>query len=330
MFLKKIKKASMFFLLTLFILPQYTLAYSDKVYVGGENIGIEIKTNGVLIVGSYLVDGKDLSKEAGLETGDLILKLNGEEVTDIENMVSLITNSNDNQVKVTYKRDNDIKTTTLTIIKDENNIYKTGLYVKDSITGIGTLTFIDPESKIFGALGHEVADSKTGIMLEVKEGKIFSSTVTSIDRSDSGNPGCKNASLDTDDQKGTITENTASGIFGTYSDEISKEKLYNVANEDQIKKGEATILTVTESNEIKEYKIQILKIDKDENSLKNILFEITDEELLERTGGIVQGMSGSPIIQGDYIVGAVTHVVVNNPKRGYGIFITKMLEESEN
>lgn len=330
MFYKKIKKTSILFLLSFFIFPINLLAYSDKIYAGGENIGIEIKTKGVLVVGSYLVDGVDLCKSSGLEAGDILLKIDNQEIANIDEMVSQISNTEKDYVEVTYKRENKTNETKLKIVKDENNIYKTGLYVKDSITGIGTLTFVDPNTKLFGALGHEVADSTTGIMLEVKEGKIFSSTVTSIDRSDAGSPGSKNATLNTEDTLGSIDENTESGIFGTYTETFSKENLYTVADINDIKKGKASILTVTEDNKIEEYEIEILKIDKDKSSQKNILFEIKDTALLEKTGGVVQGMSGSPIIQGEYIIGAVTHVVVNHPNRGYGIFITTMLEEAEN
>ncbi len=330
MFFKKIKKASFLFLLTFFILPNSIFAYSEKIYAGGENIGIEIKSNGVLIVGSYLVDGKDLCKEANLEAGDIIVKVNGNQIDSIDQMVAIISSTNGGSVSISYMRDEKMYETELPVIKDKNNIYKTGLYVKDTITGIGTLTFVDPNTKRFGALGHEVADSKTGVMLEVREGKIFSSTVTSIDRSDTGTPGSKNADLHQNDEKGTILENTNSGIFGTYSDAYSKQQLYKVASPDEIKKGSATILTVTSNEKIETYEIEILKVTKEGDTLKNILFEIKDKELLEKTGGIVQGMSGSPIIQGDYIIGAVTHVVVNNPERGYGIFITTMLEEAEN
>lgn len=329
MFLKKIKKASFLFLLTFFILPNSIFAYSDQIYAGGENIGIEIKSNGVLIVGSYLVDGKDLCKEANLEAGDIIIKVDGKTIENIDQMVEMISKANEEKVSISYKRDGKVYETELSVVKDEKNIYKTGLYVKDTITGIGTLTFVDPNTKRFGALGHEVADSKTGIMLEVKEGKIFSSTVTSIDRSDTGTPGSKNADLHQNDQKGTILENTSSGIFGTYGENYSKSKLYKVAHPNQIQKGSAQILTVTADEKIETYEIEILKVMPDSDTLKNILFEIKDKELLEKTGGIVQGMSGSPIIQGDYIIGAVTHVVVNNPEKGYGIFITKMLEEAE-
>lgn len=318
------------FLLSFFILTNSISAYSEEIYAGGENIGIEIKSDGVLIVGSYLVNDVDLSKEANLQAGDTIIQVNGEKVNNIDEMVAIISKAQEESVQITYEREGKEYVTTLPIVKDENNIYKTGLYVKDTITGIGTLTFVDPGTKKFGALGHEVADSKTGVMLEVREGKIFSSTVTSIDRSDAGTPGSKNAQLHQEDELGNIAENTTSGIFGTYEQNYTKEKLYKVATPDQVKKGSAEILTVTSDEQIQTYEIEILKVSYNDDNLKNILFEIKDKELLEKTGGIVQGMSGSPIIQGDFIIGAVTHVVVNSPEKGYGIFITTMLEEAEN
>ena len=168
-------------------------------------------------------------------------------------------------------------------------------------------------------------------MLEVKDGKIFDSSVTNIERSENGNPGSKNADFNFDEANGKILENTESGIFGKYTKELPDKKKYKVAKFEDIKLGNAKIMTVLEGNNIKEYNINIIELNnKKDQKTKNILFEVTDEELLKKSGGIVQGMSGSTIIQGDYIVGAVTHVVVDNPAKGYGILITNMLEEAEN
>ena len=221
-------------------------------------------------------------------------------------------------------------TTNLKLSKTEDNVYKTGLYVKDSITGVGTLTFIDPNTKLFGALGHEIIEKNTGQRLEIKDGKIYGSSVTGITRSDIGKPGEKNAKYDSSKVFGTVSENTSSGIFGKYTTDIPDKKLFAVAKEENVKTGKASILTVIDGNTIESFDINILRINNNGNSTKNILFEIIDEKLLKDTGGIVQGMSGSPIIQDDYIIGAVTHVVVDDPSKGYGIFITKMLEEAEN
>lgn len=328
--LKKFRKAKFLLLLSFFIMPFPALAYSNYLIPGGENIGIQIQSKGIIIVGTYETNGTNSADASGLKAGDRIFKINGKNVATIDEMASEISRIGSTSIEVSYLRDGKQKTTSLTIFKDENGVYKTGLYVKDSITGIGTLSFIDPETKIFGALGHEILERSTGQMLEVKEGRIFDTNVTTIDRSERGTPGSKNAELEYDDVKGNIKENTKSGIFGTYTEELPNKKTYKVASPSEVKTGEAKLLTVVKNKEVKEYSINILKVSQNDPENKNILFEITDEELLNTTGGVVQGMSGSSIIQGDYIVGAVTHVVIDNPKRGFGILITKMLEEAEN
>ena len=330
MFFKKIKNNILLTLIfTLLIIPNYALAYSDYIVAGGENIGIELNSKGVVIVGTYEVNGINPAKEANLRAGDKIIKINNKDVINIEEMLKVIENiNNKSNVKITYLRGNKTNDTSLKLSKSSDNIYKTGLYVKDSISGVGTLTFIDPNTKLFGALGHEIIEKNTGQKLEIKDGKIYNSTVTGITRSDIGKPGEKAARYDSSDIFGNVKENTTSGIFGNYTSTIPDKKLYKVAKEDEVKTGNATIFTVIDGNTIESFAINILRINK--NTTKNILFEITDSRLLKNTGGIVQGMSGSPIIQDNFIVGAVTHVVVDDPTKGYGIFITTMLEEAEN
>ena len=330
MFFKKIKNNILLTLIfTLLIIPNYALAYSDYIVAGGENIGIELNSKGVIIVGTYEVNGINPAKEANLRAGDKIIKINNKDVINIEEMLKVIENiNNKSNIKITYLRGNKTNDTSLKLSKSSDNIYKTGLYVKDSISGVGTLTFIDPNTKLFGALGHEIIEKNTGQKLEIKDGKIYSSTVTGITRSDIGKPGEKAARYDSSDIFGNVKENTTSGIFGNYTSTIPDKKLYKVAKEDEVKTGNATIFTVIDGNTIESFAINILRINK--NTTKNILFEITDSRLLKNTGGIVQGMSGSPIIQDNFIVGAVTHVVVDDPTKGYGIFITTMLEEAEN
>ena len=330
MFFKKIKNKLLLTLLLL-IIPSITLAYSDYVIAGGENIGIELKSSGIIIVGTYEVSGNNPAKEAGLQNGDRIIKINNQEVTNIESMLKYIESlSSKNNIEITYIRGTKENTTTLSLDKDENNVYKTGLYVKDSITGVGTLTFIDPNTKLFGALGHEIIEKNTGQKLEIKDGKIYSSTVTGVTRSDVGKPGEKNAKYDSTKTFGNIKENTTNGIFGSYTSNIPNKKLYQVGKIEDTTIGSAKILTVIDGDTVEEFDINILKVNKDSSISKNFLFEVTDEKLLKATGGIVQGMSGSPIIQNDYIIGAVTHVVVDDPTKGYGISIVKMLEEAEN
>lgn len=331
MFKKKKLAMLLLLLLTNIILPLNVFAYSDYILAGGQNIGIELDSKGVIIVGTYEVDNANPAEDANLKTGDKIVGINNQAVSSITEMIEAIENSsNGNVITINYIRANEEKTTELKLIKDKDEVYKTGLYVKDSISGVGTLTFIDPNTKIYGALGHEIIEKTTGQKLEIKDGKIYSSTVTSITPSNEGNPGEKNARYDTNNIFGNITENSTSGIFGNYTSNIPDSKLYKVAKPDETKLGKASILTVTSGEDIKEYEINILKINKNDQGVKNMLFEITDNELLKVTGGIVQGMSGSPIIQGDNIIGAVTHVVVDDCTKGYGIFITNMLEEAEN
>jgi stage IV sporulation protein B len=320
------KQKTSLILLLLIIIPIQVFAYSDYIIPGGETIGIEMTTNGVVVVGTYEIDGKNPAKDAGIKIGDIITAVDGNSISSIDELVETINTSKDSSL-ITYLRDEEEYETNLQITS-EDGVSKTGLYVKDSITGIGTLSYIDPETHIYGALGHEIIESNTGQMLEVKDGKIVDSEVTNIERSSVGSPGSKSAQLEYDQVKGNILENTKSGIFGKFEESLPNKKTYKVAKPEDIKKGEAKILTVIDGQEVGEYTINILKLSKDEN--KNILFEITDQTLLEKTGGIVQGMSGSPIIQGEYIIGAVTHVVVDDPTKGYGIYITNMLEEGEN
>lgn len=322
------------FLLALLIIPTNIYAYSKYIIPGGQTIGIEVESKGILVVGFYKVNDVYIGKEAGFEIGDSILKINNEEVTSIENMVNIVNKQSENEatrsnpLEVTIERNHKTSTLSLNMVCDNSNICKTGLYVKDEITGIGTLTYIDPNSKIFGALGHEILEKTTGEKFEIKDGKIFKADVTSTTRSETGNPGEKNATYDKNVVYGNIRYNKTAGIFGLYNATFPNNDKLEVANSEEIKTGKATIRTVLNENEIKEYEINILKIDKSPD-IKNILFEITDPTLLEKTGGVIQGMSGSPIIQNNKIIGAVTHVIVSDTKKGYGIFITTMLEEGE-
>ena len=322
-----VKKYLQGFFLTLLLLPITAFAYPKVLLPGGENIGISIQTNGIIVAGIYEVNNHYPATKAGIKPGDIITSVNKKQVFTIDDMVSVINQTTTNQMEVEYLR-NQKKYNTVLELENTDGVIKTGLYVKDSVMGIGTLSFIDPATKTYGALGHEITEKNTGILLEVKNGKIFSSSVTKIDRSSEGIPGSKNALFDQNTIKGTIEKNTHSGIFGTYQEELTNKKEYKVAIPADIKLGEAKMLTVIEKEEVKEYEINILKLNQSDDN-KNILFEKTDAELLEKTGGVVQGMSGSTIIQGDYIIGAVNYVVVDNPKRGYGIFITNMLDEME-
>lgn len=314
-----------FISLILLIFPLNVLAYSSKVFVGGDTLGIELKTQGVMVIGFYKVKGRYNS--GSLKEGDYIIKVGDNQVSSINELTSAIESNVDNDsVEVTYKRNDKEYKTTLKLVQ-ENNVYKTGLYVKDGITGIGTLTYVDPESKVYGALGHEIIESNSSSLVEVKTGKIFKNSITSIDKSVTGTPGSKNAKFYKETDYGTIEKNTIYGIYGKYKKSINNE-LLEVAKKKEAKVGEATIYTVISQEQVEKFTINIKSIN--ENSkIKNYSFEITDNNLLEKTGGIVQGMSGSPIIQNGKIIGAVTHVIVDNPVTGYGIFIETMLEEGD-
>ena len=263
-----------------------------------------------------------------MQVGDKILKINGIAVSSSAEVEQTINNINKDEITITYERDNAEYRTNINLYLEDNE-YKTGLYIKDTIRGVATLTYIDVENKQFGALGHEIIEKSTKNKFEMTSGSIFKSTVTGITKSTDGNPGEKNARSYSSDVYGNVSENTTSGIFGTYTDTIPNAKMYKVATSDEIKLGNAQILTVIDGNNIETFDINIIKINNNSNT-KNILFEVTDQSLLEKTGGIVQGMSGSPIVQGNNIIGAVNYVLVDKTNKGYGIFITKMLEEAEN
>lgn len=315
-------------LISFIILPLNVLAYSDYIIPGGETLGIEINSDGIMVIGFYQINGKFNKGNPVIKSGDYITKVNGTEVTTVNELTAVIEdNVDDGFVEVTYNRNGKEKTSKLELIKDDD-VYKTGLYVKDSITGIGTLSYIDPETKIFGALGHEIVESNTNTVVEIKSGIIFRNYITGIDKSSNGIPGSKNAKFYYDTTYGKILKNTNVGIYGIYENDLPNKELYEVATPDEIKIGKATIYTVLEGEKIKDYSIEITAIN-ETSDIKNISFVIDDEELLDKTGGVVQGMSGSPIIQNDKIIGAVTHVVIDNPTTGYGIFITTMLEEGE-
>lgn len=325
----KIKnKLLLFWAFLLLMLPINIFAYSDKIIPGGENVGIEVNSSGILVVGFYKVNDEFIAKDSGFIIGDRIIKINNQNVDTIDDMVKVVNNSNA-KLSFTVERDNKKRTIKMNDGIYVDGTYKTGLYVKDKIVGIGTLTYIDPNTKVFGALGHEIIEKSTTQKFEIKNGTIFKSDVTGIVQSEDGRAGEKNANYDKSTTYGEISENATSGIFGNYINELNSNLAIEVGKKEEIKKGLATIRTVIDDNKVKEYDINIININND-STTKNILFEIVDDELLSKTGGVVQGMSGSPIIQNNKIIGAVTHVIVNEPKKGYGIFITTMLEEGEN
>ena len=328
MFFKFLKKQTIALFLSIFIIPQIVFGYSDYIIASGETVGIKLNTKGIIIAGSYEVNGHNQLMESGLKDGDIISQINNKSVYKVEDMVNIINECNCDSLKIDYTRNKKKDTTTLNLYEMDGS-KKTGLYVKDSISGVGTLTFIDPNTNIFGVLGHEIADNNTKDIISINDGTIFNSKITSITRSDRGNPGEKNAILYSNEVMGDVFKNTKKGLFGRYTLDTTDKTLYKVADISDIELGEAKILTVIKDNKVEEFSINITNAKETKDKLKNIEFEITDKRLLEKTNGIVQGMSGSPIVQKDKIIGAVTHVVVENPHKGYGILIVNMLEEAE-
>ena len=317
-------------LLLVLIMPLELLAYSEYVIPGGENIGITINSKGLTVVGFYKVNNKYIGKET-LKIGDIITKIENKEVISIDEMTKVISsNIKDDKINITVERNGKAIDTYLNVVS-ENNILKTGLYIKEKINGVGSLTYIDPVTKIYGALGHEVTMNETNNIVEVRSGNIYESYVNSIDRSANGTVGSKNATIDFKSTLGTILENTKKGIFGNYEVEMPNTKPMKVADFDDIELGKAYIYTTINGEEKEKYEIEITNKEKKSiDTSKAISFKIIDNRLLEETGGIVQGMSGSPIIQNNKIIGAVTHVVVDDVTKGYAVFIRTMLEEGEN
>lgn len=312
-------------LIMLFLFPLSVFAYSDRIIVGGETIGIEVHSEGVYIVGFYPIQNKFIAKDAGFQKGDIIIRIDNDTIHSIEDINQVLTEEKEYQF--TIERNNSIKQIPLKVEEDDYFI-KTGLYVKDRINGIGTLSYIDPETKIYGSLGHEIVEKTSQSRFKLKEGMIYKAEVSSIEKSRNGSTGSKNAFTKREDIMGDVSLNELEGIFGKYQNTIHPKELVKVGLKEEIHNGKATIKTVIEKNNIEDFSINILALDESSPN-KNILFEITDERLLKKTGGIIQGMSGSPIIQDNKIIGVVNYVIVDDTKKGYGIFITTMLEKGD-
>ncbi|MBQ3553162.1 MAG: SpoIVB peptidase [Clostridia bacterium] len=303
----------------------------------GNAIGIKIFTEGLVCVGvSELLDENgnrvNPSHEYGIESGDILLSANGTTLSTTEQLAELVENSEKNAITLTVSRGGKHIDRTVVPTQTEDGP-KLGLWVRDSTAGIGTLTFYDEDSGSFGALGHPISDTDSGTLMPVHSGSITRAGVYQIKKGARGEPGeLKGMFYGSENDLGRIEKNTSKGIFGTLNPEelnLSGESI-PVASSSQIKEGKAKILSSIDEDGVKEYEVEIQRVLKYGNSGgKDMVICVTDPELLKKTGGIVQGMSGSPIIQEGKLVGAVTHVFVNDPTRGYGIFIENMLSETE-
>ena len=246
----------LFLLFILLVFPINVFAYSDRVIVGGETIGIEVHSNGVYIVGFYPVNGKNIAEEAGFMVGDIIKKINGVDISNINGLNNIL--DSDSIYKFSILRNKESLTIPIKL-ELEDSILKTGLYVKDTINGIGTLSYIDPETKVFGSLGHEILESKSYSKFEISDGNIFSASVSNIKKSSNGNTGEKKANIDKSNEIGTININEINGIYGKYMDDYSDREILEVGDSSSIKKGLAYIKTVINKDNINNYSINIIK-----------------------------------------------------------------------
>jgi stage IV sporulation protein B len=311
-----------------------------KVLPGGQSIGVKLNTMGVLVVGHHLIDTKDGKKSpgeiAGVKSGDIITEINGKKIMGMNDVSEHVQSAGEDgkPLELVIIRDEQQIKTKLVPLKDQNeNIFKLGLYIRDSAAGIGTMTFYHPQSKKYGALGHVISDIDTKKPIVVKDGQVVRSTVTSIEKGSNGNPGEKLARFSSEKEIiGTINRNSPFGIFGKLNKQILNgmmDKPLPITLSHQVKEGPAQILTVVDGSKVEKFDIEIVSsIPQKFPAIKGMVIKITDQKLLKKTGGIVQGMSGSPIIQDGKLVGAVTHVFVNDPTSGYGVHIEWMLNEA--
>ena len=307
---------------------------SGTVFVSGEAFGIKLYTDGVIVVGTKDVelDGKTVNpaKEAGICVGDVIISINGINVYSSDDVIDAINNNNGLDYRIKVKRDGRYKNFTLKpVYSNKEGCYKAGMWVRDSTAGIGTVTFYNKQSGMFAALGHQINDVDTNEIMPLLEGEAVGATVTGVQSGNKNTAGSLCCRFE-DYTVGRLMENTSCGIYGSYTSVSDKTKEYTVAAAQEVKKGSAQIISTVDGNSPQTYDIEIVKVNYKGDGEKDIVFKVKDDKLIEKTGGIVQGMSGSPIIQNNKLVGAVTHVIVDNPKKGYGIFAQTMYEKSNN
>ncbi len=308
-----------------------------KVNIGGTPVGIKLSTEGVLVVGFSEIESLDglksiPAKECGIQVGDVILSVNGQNINSSKELTRAIQSTKDEKVELTILREDTKLSKEIVAIK-ENDSLKVGLWVRDSTAGIGTLTFYHNETGKFGALGHPITDCDTNKTFMMRSGSLLDASILSVRKGEKGTPGeLRGLFINENNSIGFINTNTQSGIYGKTTNSMINP-LYTdpipVGFRNEIKEGPATIITTINDKGPKEYTVEIVKIlPQDTPGPKSMIIKITDKELLDKTGGIVQGMSGSPIIQNGKIIGAVTHVLINKPDLGYGIYIEWMLQDA--
>lgn len=305
----------------------------------GDVIGLKLYTNGVLIVGmSEVKDMNDKKikpyENSKIQEGDTIIQINNKEIDSVNTLKDVVNKSNGKSLDLTLVRDGTILTSSIIPAKISNSEYRLGLWVRDAATGVGTLTYYNPQTEEFGALGHGISDSDTGKMIDIESGELVTSKIISITKGISGTAGELRGTILNQPTIGTVNKNTNFGIFGLLDKNenlnIDYTKKMKVGLRNELKTGDATILCNIDGNGIKEYKIKIEKIYLENNEdNKSFMIRVVDEKLIEQTGGIIRGLSGAPIIQNEKFVGAITNVLVANPEVGYGIFADLMIKNAK-
>ena len=301
---------------------------------------MKLYTSGVLVVGMSEIEGSDNKKykpyeNTGIQEGDTIIKVNNKQIHSTQDLIETISLSGGKDVNIKYVHEQETKECSMTPVKTSNSEYKLGLWVRDSAAGVGTITFYEPSTKSFGALGHGITDIDTNELINIASGEFITTRVLSITKGESGNPGKIQGTIEKQKNIGSIIKNSKFGIYGTVENlsslNIDTSKEMDVALREEIKTGKATIFCSLDNQKPQEYEIEIEQIYKENNyNNKSMKIKVTDERLIEKTGGIIQGMSGSPIIQNGKFIGAVTHVLVNNPIEGYAVFGDIMIKQIRN
>ncbi len=307
----------------------------DKsVYIGGEPFGVKFYNSGVIVIEleSFYNGSKYIcpAKEGGLQVNDIITEADGKVISTNEDLQSTALESNGNTITFTIERNGKEFEKEITPQKNTAGTYVLGAWVRDSCAGIGTVTYYDNEENYFAALGHGICDTDTSALLPLGYGEVVSANISGITKSVRGKAGSLNGYF-TDTTIGNLTKNSEIGIYGTTIDNltINKNKV-QIADTNEVKKGKAYLITTIEGENTRNFDIEITKIcNTSQKSNENFVIKVTNGELIEKCGGIVQGMSGSPIIQNGKLVGAVTHVFLNNPEEGYGVFAQNMVANFE-
>ena len=312
-------------------------AENDTVLLGGMPVGIYMETDGVMVLNTEKIegiDGKEHEPAADVvESGDYITAVNHHEISGKADLLSAVDQIDGDDVVLTLRRGEDTMDRKISPIECEPGQYKLGIWVRDNVQGLGTITFLTEQSR-FGALGHGISDTDTNMLMTIDSGRVYRTSIQDITKGYSGSPGTMEGIIVYNKYNilGTIDKNTETGIYGTIEkiDELFDEQIpIETASKDEIEIGDAKIRCYID-NEIKEYDIKVTDIDMTSSEVnKGLVIQVTDPELLKKTGGIIQGMSGSPIIQNGKLIGAVTHVFVQDSTKGYGIFIENMLNQVE-